>query len=482
MRDELLDIIMDHTVILEELKKIIALDGVPEEHLRWILERSELREYEDGELVTRTGESTDFLWFILEGKLAFYMDVQGTLVYYLTFENDRASGGISGLLPHSRMTTSPGSSFSVGDLKVLLLHKKYFSELEQINPNFIQRLIGYMTERARAFATVQLQREKVSALGKLSAGIAHELNNPAAAINRIAAELKKKLNANFELTSKLLADNVNPEIMVNLQALAKEKESIQSKKLTALQRMEVEDAITDWFSDNGYADHRQMAETFSEFGFTTPELESVCHDVNNEACIDLLLWLENLLISDRLIKDLAEASTRISHLVGAIKSHVHMDRTNDVQRTNIHTDIDNTLTLLGYKLRDKNITVKNNFCSDMPLVEAYVGELNQVWTNLIDNAIDAMEKNGELTIDSSCTKKDVTVRIIDNGSGIPKEIQSRIFDPFFTTKKVGQGTGIGLDIVKKIIDRHRGEIKVNSVPGRTEFIVCIPTLQEPQKV
>ena len=158
-----------------------------------------------------------------------------------------------------------------------------------------------------------------------------------------------------------------------------------------------------------------------------------------------------------------------------------MDRTDDVQRTNIHTDIDNTLTLLGYKLRDKNITVKKDFCADMPLAEAYIGELNQVWTNLIDNAIDAMDKGGELTIKTSCRKKEVNVSVIDNGSGIPKEIVSRIFDPFFTTKKVGQGTGIGLDIVKRIIDHHRGDIKVYSVPGRTEFVVCIPITQQTQE-
>jgi signal transduction histidine kinase len=175
-----------------------------------------------------------------------------------------------------------------------------------------------------------------------------------------------------------------------------------------------------------------------------------------------------------LIKDLGEASSRISNLVGAIKSHVHMDRTNELQLTNIHNDIDNTLTLLGYKLREKNITVNKTYCNDLVDIPAYVGELNQVWTNIIDNAIYAIDKNGELTIETSCNSKNVKVKIIDNGSGIPKEIMSRIFDPFFTTKKVGQGTGIGLDIVNRIIKRHNGEIKVYSEPGRTEFDVCIP--------
>ena len=158
-----------------------------------------------------------------------------------------------------------------------------------------------------------------------------------------------------------------------------------------------------------------------------------------------------------------------------------MDRTNEMQPTNVHKDIDNTLTLLGYKLREKNITVKKKYCDNLPDVPAYIGELNQVWTNLIDNSIFAVEKNGEIDVETSCDNKNLTVRIIDNGSGIPKEIMSRIFDPFFTTKKVGQGTGIGLDLVNRIVKRHNGEIKVSSVPGRTEFAICIPLIHVKQE-
>ncbi len=468
---------MSHNVTIQEVKNVIALSDLPDEHLQWIIARTEYHEYEDGTVLFNTGEPALYMWILLEGKLDFYMDMNGTMVYYISFENDNSCGGITGLIPHSRMKTSPGKSISVGKLRVLSLHKDHFGELEQLNSDFVQRLIGYMTERAKSFATVQLQHEKVSALGKLSAGIAHELNNPASAIARIAAELKTRLNANYDLTSKLLADDFDSKHIENIRALAKEKESQPKKVLSALERMQKEDEIGDWFSDNGFADNRAAAETFSEFGFSLKDLENIRRDVRNETLPDLIRWIENIIISDRLIVDLAEASSRISTLVGAIKSHVHMDRTNDAQRTNIHSDMENTLTLMGYKLRDKNISLKKEFCSDMPMVEAYVGELNQVWTNLIDNAIDALEKNGELIMKTSCSPKQVTIRIIDNGMGIPKEIQSRIFDPFFTTKKVGQGTGIGLDIVKRIIDRHHGEISVNSVPGRTEFVVCIPVSQ-----
>jgi signal transduction histidine kinase len=180
------------------------------------------------------------------------------------------------------------------------------------------------------------------------------------------------------------------------------------------------------------------------------------------------------LISQRVIIDLEEASTRISTLVGAIKSHVHMDQTNDLQPTNIHHDIENTLTLMGYKLREKNITVKKIFSEDSAEAQAYVGELNQVWTNIIDNAIYALPQNGELIIETSKEGKNICIKFTDNGSGIPPEIISRIFDPFFTTKKVGEGTGIGLDLVNRIIKHHNGGIKVDSRPGKTEFSISIP--------
>ncbi|MEO8447135.1 MAG: ATP-binding protein, partial [bacterium] len=187
--------------------------------------------------------------------------------------------------------------------------------------------------------------------------------------------------------------------------------------------------------------------------------------------------LENLISSKRIIEDLTDASNRIYFLVASIKSHVHMDRTNDMQNTNIHNDLENTLTLLGFKLREKNIKVKKNFSDNIKEIPAFVGELNQVWTNLIDNAVFALPKNGELEIETSIDQKYLKVSIIDNGPGIPKDILSRIFDPFFTTKKVGDGTGIGLDLVSRIIKNHKGEIKVNSVPGRTEFSVFIPVTE-----
>lgn len=469
---------MNSSATIDDLKNVIGLRELPDEHLQWILDHSEYHEHEDGDVITKFGDPMDVMWILLEGKVYFYMNVNGRLIFFFSFENNDITGGMGGLLPYSRMKTSPGSSHAIGKVRTLTLHKKHFPELEKLNPELIQRLIGYMTERARVFATVQMQQEKVSALGKLAAGIAHELNNPAAAINRISEELDRRLKLNIELTEQLLKHDINPALMRNIREMVKTKEKNKSSKnkLTPLQRIQMEDELNEWLEEK-FECRNEIAETFTEANFTIDDLKEINSDVGNEAFHDILDWLENLLSSELIIKDLEDASWRITTLVGAIKSHVHMDRSDGLYTTNIHDDIENTLTLLGYKIREKNISVKKNYSEDMPLVEGYIGELNQVWTNIIDNAIYAVPQEGELFIETTHDNKNIFVKIRDNGTGIPKEILSRIFDPFFTTKKVGEGTGIGLDLVKNVIKRHKGEVQVTSQPGKTEFVICLPINQ-----
>ena len=463
------------SVVIDDLRDVIALRGMPDEQLQWLIDHAEYHEYADGELIAKYGEPAEIMWIGLSGKVAFYMYINGRQVYYFTFENNQVSGGVGGLLPYSRMKTYPGYSYALGDVKLLRIHKSHFVEMEQMNPDFIQRLIGYMTERAKAFATTQLQHEKVNALGNLAAGIAHEMNNPASAIRSISDELTNRLNRNFELTKELLHCSITPEHLQNIRSLVEKKDSEPSlgTRLTTLQKIEREDEIEDWLEDNGIR-QRETAETFAEYGFSMDELNFIRTDIGEKAFSDVIPWLENLISTKKLIKDLADASDRISHLVTSIKSHVHMDLTNDLQPTDVQKDIENTITLLGFKLREKSIDVKKEFHPDLPHIPAFVGELNQVWTNLIDNAIFALGKNGVINIKTGVNEKNITVSVTDNGPGIPKDIISRIFDPFFTTKKVGEGTGIGLDTVNRIIKNHNGEIQVNSEPGRTEFIVTLP--------
>jgi signal transduction histidine kinase len=416
----------------------------------------------------------DYLWFISEGKGKFYLDVNGKLVHYYTFENNDETGGVAGTLPYSRMVNSPGYTYAEGQLNVFQLHKKYFAELETLNPQLVQRLIGYMTERARSFATLKLQYEKVNALGQIAAGIAHELNNPSAAISRIASELSGIIKENYGLSQKLLTLKVNPEIIQHITDKANEYSSNKKLKFTAMQKIDMEDDITQWLVNNGIPEGIDGSGIFAESGFSKEELQNILDYTGKDSFVTVVRWLENYLTSLRIVKDLENSSSRISNLVSAIKNHVRMDRTNEMEKSNIHNDIEDSLTLLGHKLREKNITVKKNFCSNMREVQAYIGELNQVWTNLIDNAIYAMDKSGTLTIDTVCDKDLITVHITDDGHGIPAENLSRIFDPFFTTKSMGEGTGIGLDLVMRIVKKHEGEVKVKSAPGITVFTVKIP--------
>jgi signal transduction histidine kinase len=463
-------------VSIDDLRNVIALSDLPEDHLRWLLDHAEYRAFNDGDLVGKYGEPADVMWILLEGKVPFYMYMNGRQVYYFTFENNHVTGGIGGIMPYSRLKTYPGYSYALGHVRLLSLHKKHFAALEKLNPDFIQKLIGYMTERARIFATTQLQHEKVNALGTLAAGIAHEMNNPAAAIREIADELNKRLENNYVLTKELLACHITLDQLHRIHILVVEKESRPPDKRAAMKRMQDEDELAEWLKKKGVR-KKEFAETFSEYGLSSGELEGIWLDLGADAFTGVAPWLENLISSKKIINDLAEASSRISRLVTAIKSHVHMDKAKELQLTDIHNNIENTLTLLGFKLREKNIEVRKEFSTDIPNIPAFVSELNQVWTNLIDNAIYALEKNGTLTISTTRDEHSLYVSIIDNGRGIPPANLSRIFEPFFTTKNVGEGAGIGLDIVSRIIRNHNGTIKVESEAGRTSFTVCLPIIQ-----
>jgi hypothetical protein len=288
-------------VTIEELKKVIALSELPEEHLKWILDHSISMEFEDGSLVGKTGEPAEWMFIIVEGMIDFYLNVNGKLVFYHNFTNDTDSGGVSGLLPYSRMKVYPGNSVVVGKFRGLKLHKNYFQELEQLNPEFIQRLISYMTERAKSFATTQMQHEKVSALGKLSAGIAHELNNPASAINRISYELTNRLFLNIELTEKMLRQNINADHIQNLRNKIESRDGIPKDKLSALQRMKKEDGLMHWLEAKGLPTDQQVVETFTEAGFSSEDLDSLSDFVPKEDLTQILLWIENLLSSQSAI-------------------------------------------------------------------------------------------------------------------------------------------------------------------------------------
>jgi signal transduction histidine kinase len=332
-----------------------------------------------------------------------------------------------------------------------------------------------MSDRVREATRNAQQREKMTALGTLAAGLAHELNNPSAAVRRAADTLAARLDALPELTARVVARGVMPHQFASACSLRARTLSRESPVLSTLQRGHAEDAVAAWLDRHGAAEPWVLAETYVDSGLAVEDLEALTEAVPDEAAADVLAWMEALLSAERMARDITAAAARISDLVGAVKSYSHMDRAQDKQPVDVHVGLDSTLVMLGHKIKRKQAAIERRY-AELPAIAAYPGELNQVWTNLLDNAIAALAEGGHIGIDTELeTDHTVAVRIRDDGHGIPADIQSRIFEPFFTTKPVGEGTGLGLDIVQRIVVQHHGgHVSVESRPGRTVVSVRLP--------
>lgn len=457
---------------IELLKSFEPLSGVPDDQLQWLLDTGECHEFTVGENIYEIGDTFSATNFLLYGKFNVYIQ-QGKQVNEIGISEP---GTISGYLPYSRGITSIVRVTCVQDAIVLSVSIENIKKATHLYFELTEALVHTMITRVRYATTRQQQYEKMFALGKLSAGLAHELNNPAAAIGRNASsltELLKNIPKIFKQTAGLKLDNAQMEIFQERLHEIIERE--QAEELGMLEKSSMEDELTDWLMDHEIDDYT-FAEILVDYGFTVADLDYLAEIPPDYALVPVFKWLSYHLTTSKIVKEIAEASTRISELVGAVKSFSHMDRGGDKQYINIHTGLESTLTMLNYKLKKASVEVVRNFAPDLPLAKALAGELNQVWTNIIDNAIDAMATNGKgtLTIDTKKERDSVVVIITDNGPGISEEISSMIFDPFFTTKEIGKGTGLGLDVVMRIIDQHHGSVKLKSEPDNTSFIVCIP--------
>lgn len=461
------------TVTKEWLQSIEDLKEVPADQLQWWIDNSTVHEVEDGEFLFRKGDPNPGTHVIISGQLHVFVN-QSSGNRTLRFFGPKE---ITGYMPFSRAVIINVNGQATEKLTLMTFPFERIKELINKNYELTQALVHIMTARVRDFTPLQQQNEKMMALGKLSAGLAHELNNPASAIVRGSVSLRNHLQLSPETFKKIMSIKVTPE---DVDKVNNKMFEVLGRKdlpiLTLMQKTAKEDEFADCLENHSVENSGEISENFVEFGFTCEDMEEFATLIPKEYLSPVLNWINNNLVTEKMVNDIQESSQRIEKLVNSIKNFTHMDRGAAKEFGDIHSGIKNTLTMLGYKIKKGNVKLLETYDTTLPPVKTFVGELNQVWTNLIDNALDAMEANGNSTLEITThrEKDSVVVAITDNGTGIPAEIKDRIFDPFFTTKAIGKGTGLGLDVVTRIIQQHSGAIKINSVPGRTTFTICFP--------
>jgi signal transduction histidine kinase len=337
-----------------------------------------------------------------------------------------------------------------------------------------------MAQRVQAVQTVSQQQAKLISLGTLAAGLAHELNNPAAAAGRATIQLHQIFQALPSLSIKVYQrKNMNPEQLAYVadleHTLIREYTSKSSLHLDPLTESDKEEQIISWLDTQGVADSWKLAQTLVSARLDTVQLDTIRNNLPSDSLPDVLSWLDARLSSEVLLKEIEQSTVRISELVKAIKTYSYMDQA-PIQEIDVHEGLESTMTILSHKLKAGNITITREYDRTLPRISAYGSELNQVWTNIIDNAIDAIgERHGNILLLTKRENNNIVVEIADNGPGIPQDIQSRIFEQFFTTKGVGKGTGLGLSISYRIVvEMHKGDISFTSKPGDTRFEVRLP--------
>jgi signal transduction histidine kinase len=455
-----------------ELLRVPVFIGLPDDQITWFLSQAAELALKAGETYFREGDPADAMFVILEGQVQVRGEIGGEPIVILL-----KPGDVTGVLPFSRMKQFTVGTRAVTDARVLRFPSSLFPELVQKMPELTQRLVGLMSDRIRETTRREQQRDRLVSLGKLSAGLAHELNNPASAAKRAASQLrdilKKIRDASHELGKRELTPAQQAEIE-KLEASFIQREEVPSDALTI---SDLEDQIDSLLRSHGQTDMWQMAADLAHRNVKPEALESLFATLDADTARAALVRIAASVEVATLLNEIESGTSRISDLVRAIKEYTYMDQT-PLQNVDIVKSLETTLTILNHKLKH-GVVVQRDYQRIPLLVNSFGSELNQVWTNLIDNAIDAMGGKGELKIRTYRDDDCVVVEIDDNGPGIPPDVQPHIFEPFFTTKGVGEGTGLGLDTVQRIVKKHRGNIQLTSKPGDTRFQVWLPLAEAP---
>ena len=458
-------------VTAADLRNIETFEDLTDEERDWIASRCELIVLEPGDLLFEPGAPADWMFLCIEGVLHLRREI-------LSVEPPQfivRSNEVTGIIPFSRMVTYPLNCRASTRSRVARFHKSGFPDLLRRLPRLEPRLVGLLADRIRETTTRDQQQEKLTALGRLAAGLAHELNNPAAAARRAASELRVRLDDLNRRSVELADTGVSCTSAGALDALRTGiMTSGAAVPLDSVERSDREDALATWLERQGLTDPWIGASTFVGAGMDVARLEALATSLPPQGRKAALEWLECALAADALLAGVENAAKRIADLVGAVKSFTRMDRQGDITTFDIHEGLESTLALFAHRIRDRELVLTRAWATGMPLVRGSATELNQVWANLISNAVDAAGERGRLTVRTFLEGTMAVAEVIDDGPGIPAGLQNRIWEPFFTTKPVGQGTGLGLDISRRIAEEHGGQISVDSKPGETRFAVRLP--------
>jgi len=450
-----------------ELLSVPAFADLPDDQIDWFISQSEEMRLKAGEPYFREGDPADAMFVILEGQLQARGELGGeTIVISIK------PGDVTGVLPFSRMKQFTVGVRAITDARVMRFPVSLFPNLIQKMPELTQRLVGLMSDRIRETTRMEQQRDRLASLGKLSAGLAHELNNPASAAKRATSQLREVLkrirDASHELGRRDLTAAQKSEIE-KLETSFVQRDEVPPNALTI---SDLEDQIDSLLRSHGQNDLWQMAADLARKNVKPEALESLFANLDADTARAALVRIAASVEIADLLNEIESGTSRISDLVRAIKEYTFMDQS-PVQNVDIVKSLETTLTILNHKLK-RGVVVQRDYERFPFLVNSFGSELNQVWTNLIDNAIDAMHGKGELRVRTYREDNCVVVEIGDNGPGILPTVKPHIFEPFFTTKGVGEGTGLGLDTVQRIVKKHRGNIQVTSKPGDTRFQVWLP--------
>ncbi len=423
---------------------------------------------------SRAAGIVEGLFIVLSGRIALHVDRANGREKIMEW----CGGDVAGMLPYSRLTVPPGDSSAEMASEIVVIRREDLPALIRECHGFTSALVHVMVDGARHFTSNDLHADKMASLGKLSAGLAHELNNPASAIVRSARSLHQAMTAS-ENASRALG---------SLALTSEQRAAIDEVRSKAMQpalqmvRSPVEQADREAEFEDWLREHRadlEDAGPLAETGITLEMLDGLVRWLQGLGLSAALRWLAAGCLTRQLADEIELAASRISSLVDAVKGFTHMDLNATAGPVDVAEGLAQTLAIHSGKARAKAVSVRLAIESGLPRAQGLAGELNQIWSNLIDNALDAVGPSGSVAITATAEGRQLVVRVIDDGPGIPADIRGRIFDPFFTTKKVGQGTGLGLDIVKRIVQKHRGTIGVESQPGRTQFSVALPLASAP---